>query len=347
MTSNEIPPAPAQLLKDIHGPEAKIFTSRHHARYFEDDKIYHVVSRVLSGMALLVPRDDINDMIAGVLGHVQQKNPQVELFAYAFLSNHFHLAVRGPGLPEFVGQLKQQISLRLKHYIDEPFETLWSGRYAAAALIVPEDQERCFEYILSHGVKEGLVEKPEQWPGVHCARDVFFGEASRGAWLNATTYGEAKRGEERKVPGKRQKVSRADHTESVVITLTRLPAYAELSPQRYRRAMAKLRERIIRHGETLRGGEPAQGVDKVLNLPRSTLFKMPKPPWFRERKKMIVWSDPSHPETRAYLERYNQSQIDFALASQQYRAGDRNVRFPPNMYVPPIAPSRTEQRLAA
>ncbi|MEO1480773.1 MAG: hypothetical protein AAFU77_01620 [Myxococcota bacterium] len=336
-----------QILKSVHGNDVRIFTSRHHARYFEDDKVYHIVSRVICGMALLVPRDDVNEMIAGVLGHVQKKNPRVELFAYAFLSNHFHLAVRGPGIPEFVGQLKQQISLRLKHCIDEPFETLWGGRYAAAALVVEEDQERCFEYILSHGVKEGLVDTPECWPGVHCAQDVFFGQPCRGSWLNATTYGEAKRSETRKSLETRERVLKAEHTEHVVVELTRLPVYAGLSTADYRQTMTELRARIIKEGEKARDGKPALGVEKILALPRATIFRMPKPPWFKERKRMIVWSNPSRPETQAYLQRYHQSQTDFAIASRRYRAGDRDVAFPAGMYVPPVAPRPALQQRAA
>ncbi|MEO1481419.1 MAG: hypothetical protein AAFU77_04885 [Myxococcota bacterium] len=339
--------SPTRMLREVHGKKAKIFSSRHHARYFEDDKAFHVVSRVVCGLGLLVPRADINEMIAGVLGHVQKKNPQVELFAYAFLSNHFHLALRGPGIPEFVGQLKQQISLRLKYCIDEPFETLWSGRYAATALINGEDQERCFEYILSQGVKEGLVDTPEDWPGVHCAKHVFFDQQCRGTWLNATSYGEAKRFEERKPPDRRKKVSKSDHLEEVSVEIFRLPVYADLDESAYRHSMTELRERIIMRGKEARAGKPALGVSEVLRMPRTTRFKTPKPPWFTDRRRMIVWSDPNREETRAYLERYHQSQLDFAVASRRYRAGERTVRFPPGMYLPSVPPMRPRVELAA
>lgn len=326
------------MLRTLYGKDAKVFTSRHHARYFEDDKVYHVISRVLCGMALLVPSDEINAMIAGVLGHVQQRFPQIELFAHAFLSNHFHLALRGPGVPEFMGQLKQQISQRLKPLINVPFETLWGGRYAATALITTEDQERGFEYILSQGVKEGLVETPEQWPGVHCAGEVFFGEVCRGQWLNATKYGEAKRAEARKAPAKRKPVSKEDYVDEVIVKLSRLPAFEALDESEYRAWVNEIRARIIRDGEEARGGKPALGVDAVLKLPRTTVFEIPKPPWFEDRKPMIVWSNPNHPETQAYLERFYAAQAQYNAASLLYRAGQRDVQFPVGMYLPPVSP---------
>lgn len=344
---NPNPPTPTSMLRSIHGKGAKIFTSRHHARYFEDDKVYHVISRVLCGMALLVPSEEINTMVAGVLGHVQKRFPQIELFAHAFLSNHFHLALRGPGVPEFMGQLKQQISQRLKPMIDVPFETLWGGRYAATALITDEDQERCFEYILSQGVKEGLVETPEQWPGVHCARDVFFGEVCRGGWLNATLYGEAKRAEARKAPAKRKAVSKDDYVEKVVVELSRLPMFEGLDDTEYRKRVTEIRHRIVRNGEQAREGKPALGVDAILKLPRTTVFEMPKPAWFKDRKPMIVWSDANHPETKAYLERFHAAQAQYDAASLRYRAGERDVRFPPGMYIPPISPRPGKRLLAA
>lgn len=339
---------PKRMLESIHGKGAKVFTSRHHARYFEDDKIYHVLSRVVLGMALLVPSDEINAMVAGVLGHVQKRFPELKLFAHAFLSNHFHLALRGPGIPEFMGQLKQQISYRLKPLIgDACFGRLWEERYAATALITDEDQLRCLEYILSQGVKEGLVERPEQWPGVHCAREVFFGEVCRGGWLNATSYGEAKRAEARKAPVKRRPVSKAEHTEEVVITLTRLPVFEDLGEEEYRRRVSKIRERIIKKGKEARNGKPALGVDAVLKLPRKAQFEAPRPPWFEDRKPMIAWSNPEHPETKAYLERYHRAQAEYDAASLAYRAGNREAMFPTGMYLPPVSPRHGRRLLQA
>ncbi len=37
-------------------------------------------------------------------------------------------------------------------------------------------QWRKLKYLLSHGVKEGLVESPYDWPGVHAAHSLVSGE---------------------------------------------------------------------------------------------------------------------------------------------------------------------------
>jgi hypothetical protein len=44
----------------------------------------------------------------------------------------------------------------------------------------PEAQRGRLKYILSHGVKEFLVEKVREWPGVHAARALLDDEPMEG-----------------------------------------------------------------------------------------------------------------------------------------------------------------------
>ena len=52
----------------------------------------------------------------------------------------------------------------------------------------PEVQLARLRYILAHGVKEGLVPSPLQWPGVHAAKYLVFGESVKGSWVDRTRY---------------------------------------------------------------------------------------------------------------------------------------------------------------
>ncbi|HEV7666879.1 MAG TPA: hypothetical protein VGS22_00020 [Thermoanaerobaculia bacterium] len=41
-------------------------------------------------------------------------------------------------------------------------------------------------YILSHGCKENLVARPQDWPGVHCVTALLTGQPIEGSWFDRT-----------------------------------------------------------------------------------------------------------------------------------------------------------------
>src|SRR2546428_76474 len=94
--------------------EHSVFIGRHHARFHDPHVVYHVISRTFQGALLLTPGPELNDLIAGVLARAQELYTSVRLFAYAFMSNHFHLMLQGPPaqIPAFVGFLKGEVSRR-------------------------------------------------------------------------------------------------------------------------------------------------------------------------------------------------------------------------------------------
>ena len=50
-----------------------------------------------------------------------------------------------------------------------------------------------FKYILSHGVKEGYIARPEQLPGLNCATALIEGTDLPGLWLDQTAWNRARR----------------------------------------------------------------------------------------------------------------------------------------------------------
>jgi len=55
-------------------------------------------------------------------------------------------------------------------------EKVWGRRYQAIVISAEEEvQVARLRYCLSHGVKENLVSKVEEWPGVHCAVPLMIG----------------------------------------------------------------------------------------------------------------------------------------------------------------------------
>lgn len=72
-------------------------------------------------------------------------------------------------------------------------EKIWSRRYEAIVVSdEPAAQVDRLRYVLANGVKEGLVARVNDWPGIHMLNAVLDGEPIRGTWFNRTKQYRAK-----------------------------------------------------------------------------------------------------------------------------------------------------------
>ena len=320
-------------LREVYGHEASVFTGRHHARYFRKDTTYHVISRTLQGFCLMRPDPWFNAMAAGVIGRAQQLFGSIQLYAFAFLSNHLHLQLRGEpaDIARFVGFIKGEISRRLGQRIGWRGQ-MWDGRYVATALPTADSEIRCFEYILSQGAKESLVARSTQWPGLHVAKQLSTGKPLYGEWLDGTSYGRAKYQAERS--RRRKRVNLRDHVRTYEVAIARLPAWEGHSEEQVQAEVQATLVRIAEQGRQARGGKKPLGVKAILRTPRTHARPTPPPPWFEERRKLICWADRRDPVVREYLNGYWAFQLAFRAASESFRSGDLTVGFPPDSYSP-------------
>jgi REP element-mobilizing transposase RayT len=289
---------------------------KNHARYFEPEVVYHVTSKTLRGEFFLHPGHTTNEIVLGVLGRAQHRWPSVELFAYVFMSNHFHLMVRGePGdLPSFVGFIKREISRRLGKELQSPGH-MWQRRYEATALPTPSSQLKCLKYILGHGVKEGLVEHPADWPGVHCAEQLMSGKSRIGRWLNSTRFGKflyQAKARAKESPKKR------DFIEEHQVQLSPLPPWRGKPAAVVLRHVKSLISELVENASEMREaiGSRVIGVQGLLKTPRNTRRSPPRLPWFEHRRKQVVaWASKKEPEVQTYLRAYWAFQAQAAAAA--------------------------------
>ncbi len=312
--------------------DAPPWAGKHHARYIEADVPYHVISRIFQGRCLLVPSEELNQLIIGILGRAMEVFPSILLFAITVLSNHLHAMLQGPPdqVAAFLGFVKREISRRYGPQIG------WSGtmwdEYVATALPTAESQINCLSYLLSQGVKEGLVASPLDWPGVHAAKALLSDEPMRGQWLNATAFGRALRRQRRRRSPK--PVDRKRFLTSMDVRLAKIPAWSMLSDQEYRHKVAQLIDGIVRHARAERGGRRPLGAFAIRHQRRNLRRDLPKPPWWEDRRRMICWANPKAEQTREYVARYWRFQRAFREAAIELRNGRVDPVFPPGAFKP-------------
>jgi len=286
-----------------------------HARYIDPSVPYHVVTKTLRGQFILTPKKGIRELCAGVLAKAQLNWPSIKLYGYAFMSNHIHLMLQGPAsdFSAFMGFLKRELSRRLGQKYRLP-GTLWHQRYAMSALPTHESQLKCLRYILSQGVKEGLVARPIDWPGLHCAKALLGNCPEIGEWFQAADYHQAKaRNALRRIP---KKISRSAFYQRLRVHLAVLPALEDYTSHEQLKKLQAINHDIIKSSEVIRKNDNIKvaGIQKVVQTSIYAANLPPPPPWWTKRRRQITaWAKRLAPETKRYLKRYFRTQKAYRL----------------------------------
>ncbi len=184
-------------------------------------------------------------------------------------------------------------------------------------------QVRRLEYLLSNGVKELLVDRVAEWPGVHSAEALVEGKTLVGHWYDRTKEGAARR-----LKGK--VVDPEDFATEEHLVLSPIPCWEHLPPPTLRRRVAEIVARIDEEGarERQRTGRRSLGVKKILRVrphkrPRR-VEKSPKPRFHAATKKVLKQLRDAHAEVVAA----------FRAASARLLAGEVDVVFPEGTFPP-------------
>ena len=295
--------------------------------------VVEITARTLHGRFLLRPSQDVNDIILGALGRAQARYG-VELYAFVFLSNHFHLLIRvdcAQQMAAFVGYVMSKIAKELgrKHDWREKF---WGRRYHSASL---EDsarvQEERFFYLLRNGCKEGLVATPLDWPGVSSAQVLYDGKQEiTGLWFDRTAEYHA-----------RQSGAPKPKPDREVVRLTPLPFMAEWDAEERRRFVVRAVHEVAdeaRRSHRRAGTRPLQAREIRRKNPhdRPTSFLRSSPaPLFHAVTRRGYWLMKSARDAKVAA---------YRLAAELVRQGRRGVRFPEGCFPP--APAFVQPRAA-
>lgn len=290
-------------------------------RMYSEEGLYFVTARVIQGRSLLRPGARLNEVVGGVLARGARLFG-VELHGYTVSSNHLHLVSTAPdcSLSDFMRYVLGNLSKKVGALVGwrGPF---WERRFASEPILGPESAVNRLTYVLSHGVKEGLVRRPAEWPGLNCAEQLLSGESRSfpfHQWCQRWKSGRlSKEGNGRWDPS-------CATTET--LHLTPLPAWKGLTPEDRRSRVESILAAIEQTGREVHAR--VVGAAKVLRRDphhRPERLKRTPEPW-------------CHADSPQLLQEYRATYRHFAdwfrQASARFLAGDMLVEFPPRAFKP-------------
>jgi REP element-mobilizing transposase RayT len=292
-------------------------------RHFDPQTTYFLTARAMQSRFLMAPTEKTNELIGGILARAVRQCG-VELFAYVFTSNHFHAMVRAPSavmMSKFMQQLKSNIAVKVGRLVG------WRGsfferRYSAEPIVDDEAQVERLGYILSHGVKEGLVSEVRHWPGLSCAHALLRGGATLvQRWRNWTRRWKLETEQDIKI----DRFAEECPEETETLTLTPLPAWQRLTAEE---RSALVSEMIARIDAAAPNKTPQTAAAIVaqdpLGSPRYTKHSArPK----AHATTLELWL--------VAVRRYRAIVVAFREAAHLWLAGDFDAEFPKHCFRPP------------
>jgi REP element-mobilizing transposase RayT len=292
----------------------------------EGGALVEVTCRTIHGRLLLLPSQQLDEIVVGILARAQ-RTFQVRCCGYCFLANHYHLLLdvdSARQLSKFMGYVNSNLAREVGRLADWR-EKFWSRRYQAI-LVSAEDAAQVgrLRYILSHGPKEGLVERPGDWPGVHVARAFAEGRAVVGYWFDRTQEYAARR--------RRQTFDRLRFATLETLTLSPLPCWKGLSETAWRRRAAALVAEI----ESELAAQRAKTGKQPLGVP-AILSQHPHDRPLRSKKSPAPFVHAASRHVRRELyEAYRWFVAAYRDAAEKLRAGDATARFPAGSFPPAL-----------
>lgn len=297
-------------------------------RWIPPDELVEITCSTVQGRALLRPGEEANRRILGVLGRAQRRTGLV-LHAVIVLSTHYHLLASprdARQLALFMGFVQTNIAKELNrlHGWRGPF---WARRYRSIP-VASEDRAQIarLRYVLSNSVKEDLVSRCAEWPGVHSVDALVDGESLQGVWLDRTELCRARQ--------RGQAAEQEDFTRTETVELSPLPCWRDLSREEARGRVRSLVESIEEeHAERRRAtGRSPRGPASALAVDPLAVVELPA----GGGSAPLVHAASRIARVRL-VATYQAFAAEFAEAAICLRGGRRQARFPPGAF-PPSAP---------
>jgi len=260
-----------------------------------------------------------------------QERHSVIIYAFVLEGSHQHGAYNFPkaNRAQFMRDFNSTSAKAIKHLVPNfTSGRVFERRYAEQQLALSKDVEEKFFYCALQVVQDGVATSLYDSNAYNSFDDAINGRERLLKDVNWTKYNNAKRFN--------QKVNIERYTTIRKLVYTRLPGYEDLSQKEYRDLMLlKLdgrQQEIIK--ERLSLGK-AYMTKEARDAVKCTSFALSPKRSTRESFYPIVLS--LSPEAREEcLKLHFQIARAHRKASKRYLRGEKNVKFPPGTYKPPM-----------
>ena len=272
--------------------------------------IYLVTRRTYAGVFRLVPLAEINHICCFCLLCAAQRH-HIELHAFCFMSNHFHLVLTDTEgeLSEFMHWLDLMIC-RCLNCLHDCRGLLWEpGKFHSAKLCDDAAVLDKILYTITNPVSAALVKKPRHWPGL-CSLPRHY----TGAPLKASRPRVYFSRQDSEVPA------------SAELQLTVPAIFGDLDAAGFRKLLSEhLKARCEDIcAEHFNQGRKFAGREKVLEF---SPFYCP-PGAFLESEIIPFIACKDREQRRAELKACELFRVEHARSRAAFRSGDREVSFP-------------------
>lgn len=263
-------------------------------RFVKPSTMFEITARTVEGRRLFRPVPALTAAVLSVLGRSLALFA-VELHAFIYLSNHLHLLgtfLDGALMQRFMRHLNRNTALAAKAI------TGWTGdvwcRYSPIPVLDDRAADRRLRYVMSNGVKEGLVAHPLEWPGPSSAHAFLSGEPISTEWIHRPPRGPAVIDTNR-------------------IALAPLPGWTGWPQEERTRRARDLLDGIADQARGERQGRPVLGVQALRSLD-------PFEPTSLDARPAPI----AHASSRTLVDAYGRELKSFVTAHRQ--AGDEQNR---------------------
>jgi putative transposase len=240
--------------------------------------LYEICTRITGNALLARPSQEVNDIILGVIGRGQTQ-AKVDLHAFVFLSNHYHILLSvqsSQELSNFMRFVNGNIARKL-NIINHRDGAFWERRFRSIPVAADRStQVWRLRYILAHGTKENLVGRIDDWPGASSLPWLRDGKKICGKWTSLTELYRARRRKSYvEVPGAAVTVYE--------LRMTVLPCWRDLPPAAWRSLVrniigehhAEANEKRERSGKSPLGAAAVLAADPFSRVMRSKHGRAP------------------------------------------------------------------------